>query len=558
MTTHNTGIEDQTSIKPLRLALRGTDLLRSEIYNKGSAFTERERDEFGLRGRLPFTVNTLEQQLERAYDQYQNRKSDIRKNSFLQSLKVQNQVLFYNLLTKHLEEMADAIAEYSHLFRQPEGLYISPPSVEKMEEDFLEACAGRELDLGSGGIGISSAKAVIYSLVAGIDPARTLAVVLDVGTNNPELRNDELYLGWNHDRVRGEEYDSFVDKFAKLVVTHQPQCLLHFEDFGVSNAQKLLDRYATKQAVFNDDIQGTGAVTLATLTSALQVTQSKLSDQRIIQFGAGSAGLGIARQIRDAMVLVDGTDPKVAAEKFWLVDKNGLLKKGLGDKIRSDIEEDFIRKEDDWGANDETHLLDVVKKVKPTVLIGTSTAKGAFTEDVIREMAKHTEQPIIFPLSNPTRLAECTPEDAQKWTNGKALVSTGSPFPPVDLGNGKKYTVAECNNALVYPGIGLGAIVSRAKRVTDKMIIRAAQVLGEMGPASADKPEASLLPDFADSQKVAVAIALEVMDQAIREGVADFDDKALLHDKDARKIYLESKLWKPEYREYVYDPDGRK
>ncbi|KAJ9122865.1 hypothetical protein QFC24_003903 [Naganishia onofrii] len=407
---------------------------------------------------------------------------------------------------------ADAIAEYSHLFRQPEGLYISPPSVDKMEEDFLEACQGRELDLivvsdgeqilgigdqGSGGIGISSAKAVIYSLVAGIDPARTLAVVLDVGTNNPKLRNDGLYLGWNHDRVRGEEYDSFVDKFANLVVTHQPQCLLHFEDFGVSNAQKLLDRYATKQAVFNDDIQGTGAVTLATLSSALQVTKSKLSDQRIIQFGAGSAGLGIARQIRDAMVLVDGTDPKDAAQKFWLVDKNGLIKKGLGDKIRSDIEDDFIRKEEDWGADEETHLLEVVKKVKPTVLIGTSTAKGAFTEDVLREMAKHTDQPIIFPLSNPTRLAECTPEDAQSWTNGKALVSTGSPFPPVDLGNGKKYIVAECNNALVYPGIGLGAIVSRAKRVTDKMIIRASQALGEFGPASADKPEASLLPDFA-------------------------------------------------------------
>lgn len=422
---------------------------------------------------------------------------------------------------------------------------------------------------------------MIYSLVAGIDPARTLAVVLDVGTNNSELRNDELYLGWNHDRVRGEEYDSFVDKFAKLVVKHQPQCLLHFEDFGVSNAQKLLNRYASKQAVFNDDIQGTGAVTLATLTSALQVTQTKLSDQRIVQFGAGSAGLGIARQIRDAMVLVDGTDRKKAAEKFWLVDKNGLVKQGLGNKIRSDIEDDFIRKEEDWGADDETHLLDVIKRVKPTVLIGTSTAKGAFTEEVIREMAKHTDQPIIFPLSNPTRLAECTPEDAQKWTDGKALVSTGSPFPPVDLGNGKKYTVAECNNALVYPGIGLGAIVSKATRVTDKMIIRAAQALGRMGPASAEKPAASLLPDFAgkfilrhpryrnaysavlsfdcpDSQKVAVAISLEVMDQAIQDGVADLKDDTLRNDKDARKKYLESKLWKPEYREYEYDPKGCK
>jgi malate dehydrogenase (oxaloacetate-decarboxylating) len=398
-------------------------------------------------------------------------------------------------------------------------------------------------------------------------------VVLDVGTNNPGLRQDDLYLGWDHDRVRGNEYTSFVDKFANLVVKHQPQCLLHFEDFGVSNAQMLLERYKSKQAVFNDDIQGTGAVTLATLTAALQVTRSKLSDQRIVQFGAGSAGLGIVRQIRDAMVLVDGTDEKDASSKFWLVDKYGLVKKGLGDKVRSEIEPEFIRQEEDWGT-DETHLLEVVKRVKPTVLIGTSTASGAFTEDVIREMAKHTDRPIIFPLSNPTKLAECKPEDAQRWTDGKALISTGSPFPPVDLGDGKKYTVAECNNALVYPGIGLGAILARAKRVTDKMIVRAAQVLGDMAPASADKPEASLLPDFAgesrwyrglfavftffvsDSQKVAEAIALEVMDQAIEEGVSDLKDEALLRDKEARKKYLEEKLWRPVYSEYEYDPEG--
>lgn len=349
---------------------------------------------------------------------------------------------------------------------------------------------------GSGGIGISSAKAVIYSLVAGIDPARTLAVVLDVGTNNPDLRDDPLYLGWDHDRIRGDAYTSFVDKFAALVIKHQRQCLLHFEDFGVMNAQVLLERYRRKQAVFNDDIQGTGAVTLATLTAALRVTGSKLSDQRIIQFGAGSAGLGITRQLRDAMVLVDGIDAKEAASKFWLVDKYGLVKSGLGDKIRKEIEPEFIRQEQDWGS-DETHLLEVVKRVQPTVLIGTSTATGAFTEDVIREMAKHTKRPIIFPLSNPTKLAECTPEDAQRWTNGQALLSTGSPFPPVDIGHKEKYVVAECNNALVYPGIGLGAILARAERVTDKMIVRAAQCLAEMAPASAENPNASLLPDFA-------------------------------------------------------------
>lgn len=358
------------------------------------------------------------------------------------------------------------------------------------------------------------------------------------------------------------------------MVKHQPQCLLHFEDFGVMNAQVLLERYKNKQAVFNDDIQGTGAVTLATLTAALQVTGTKLSDQRIIQFGAGSAGLGITRQIRDAMVLVDGTDNKDAAGKFWLVDKHGLVKRSLGDKIRHEIEPEFIRQEDVWGT-DETQLLDVVKRVKPTVLIGTSTASGAFTESVVREMAKHTERPIIFPLSNPTRLAECTPEDAQRWTNSKALISTGSPFPPVDIGDGKKYTVAECNNALVYPGIGLGAILARASKVTDKMIIRAAQCLGELAPASKEEPNASLLPDFAgelplrcasvqaevmfvDSQKVAEAIALEVMDQAIEEGVADLEDETLLRGKDARKRYLEGKLWRPVYSEYEYDPEGQK
>ncbi|RSH91897.1 NAD-dependent malic enzyme, mitochondrial [Saitozyma podzolica] len=568
------GTPQKQDIKQVRIALKGAAVLNDPRWNKGSAFTREERERLDLRGRLPFAVDTLEQQVERAYTQYKSRESDILKNSFLQSMKSQNWTLFYALLERHTTEMypviytpteADAIANYSHLFRRSEGLYLSPPEMDGMEAEFLDACEGRDLDLivvsdgeailgigdqGSGGIGISSAKAVIYTLAAGIDPAKALAVVLDVGTNNEDLLKDELYIGLREKRLRGEAYDQFVDKFVGLVRKHQSRCLLHFEDFGVTNAQRLLARFRKQHAVFNDDIQGTGAV-----TAAISVTKSKIEDQRIVVYGSGSAGLGIARQLRDAMRLSTDLSEEEAASRFWLLDKHGLIKKSLGDKIRDEIEQSFIRQEGEWG-NNEAGLLEVIKKVKPTVLIGTSTHAKAFTEEVVREMAKHVDRPIIFPLSNPTRLCEVEPKDANQWTNGKALIATGSPFPPVDTpGTEKKYVIAECNNALIYPGLGLGTILSRAKTMTDKMIVAGAKRLAELAPALKD-PDQALLPDFGDAAKVNLEVGLAVLEQAIEEGVAT--EKGLPKSMEERRKWADQKRWAPEYVEYVYDTEGER
>ncbi|OCF61308.1 malate dehydrogenase (oxaloacetate-decarboxylating) [Kwoniella mangroviensis CBS 10435] len=571
----------------LKVSLRGPAILNNPRFNKGSAFSREERDRLGLRGRLPFAVDALDEQVERAYMQYKSRETNILRNSFLASMKSQNWTLYYALLSKYLIEMfpivytpteADAISDYSHLFRRSEGLYLSPPEFDKMEEDFLDACEGRDLDLivvsdgeailgigdqGSGGIGISSAKAVIYTLAAGVDPAKALAVTLDVGTNNEDLLKDDLYIGrqihigYREKRLRGDKYDEFVDKFVGLVKKHQPKCLLHFEDFGVTNAQRLLARYRDQHSVFNDDIQGTGAVTLAALQAAIAVTKTKLIDQRVIIYGSGSAGLGIARQLRDAIVLESSdekkADSKKASSQFWLMDRHGLIKKSLEkNKVRDEVEDDFIRTEEEWGSGDEENgLLEVVKKVKPTVLIGTSTHTAAFTEEVVKEMSKHVDRPIIFPLSNPTKKCE-----AEQWTNGKALMATGSPFDPVDVpGKKKKYVVAECNNALIYPGLGLGAILSRSSQMTDSMIIAGSKRLAELAPAILkNDPDESLLPDFGDAPKVNFEVALSVIKAAQADKVAREED--IPKDEDGMRKWAEEKSWKAEYREYEYDPEG--
>lgn len=397
-----------------------------------------------------------------------------------------SQTLFFGTLARNLSELmptiytpteADAIAKFSHVFRRPLGaVFLTYPLQDSLEADFrshLRDLKGRkrEIDLvvvsdgeailgigdqGAGATGISTAKSVLYSLIAGFDPARTLAVALDVGTDNQALLDDEMYIGWRHKRVRGEDYYKFVDRFVSAVKAEFGHgTLLHFEDFGVTNAKVLLDKYRADWPVFNDDVQGTGAVTLAALYSALQVTGGKLEEQKIVCFGAGSAGLGIARQIRDAMVLDSKISKEDASKNFFMVDKEGLLTDKMKD-VREGLEE-FVQK--GWKAG--VSLEEVVAEAKPTVIIGTSTAAGAFSEKAIREMTKHCEQPIIFPLSNPTRLVEVKPEDARKWSDNKGLITTGSPFDPVDNGDGSKYNVAECNNALVYPGIGFGAVVAK-------------------------------------------------------------------------------------------------
>ncbi|KIP03624.1 hypothetical protein PHLGIDRAFT_26030 [Phlebiopsis gigantea 11061_1 CR5-6] len=560
----------------LRLAVRGSALLTNPRLNKGTAFTTDERRAFGLTGRLPHKINSIDEQCQRAWDQLETCGDDLAKNTFLQSLRDQNWVLYYALITKHLKELipiiytpteAEAIANYSHLFRRSEGLYLTLPEQDAMEEDFLEQTKGREIDLivcsdaeqilgiGDQGVGISTAKAAIYTLLGGIDPSKTLSVTLDVGTDNDDLLNDHLYVGWPHKRVRGDEYDIFVNKFVQLVRKYQPHTLLHFEDFGVTNAYRLLEKYREGHAVFNDDVQGTGAVTLACVMSAVGVTNTKLSSQRFVIFGAGSAGLGIARQLRDGVVQLDGLSPLEANKLFYLVDKFGLIHQGLGPEKIRDAVRDFVRPDDEWAgvqANEQgkISLLEVVKKAKPTVLIGCSTKAGAFTEEIVREMKKHVERPIILPLSNPSRLHEVKPQDAMDWTDGQALIATGSPFPACKLPNGKEYTVAECNNALIYPGLGFGAMLAKSRTLTDNMIIAGTQRLAQLSPALSN-PDDALLPDFGDAPAVNLEVGIAVAEAAIEEGIAGVEWQK----DDVREKAIE-KQWKPEYGVYIYDPDG--
>ncbi|KXN85994.1 NAD-dependent malic enzyme, mitochondrial [Leucoagaricus sp. SymC.cos] len=590
------------AIPVARIALRGEALLTNPRFNKGTCFTHRERQEFGLTGRLPSRINSLKEQVDRAYEQLSSRHDPLRRNSFLQSLKDQNWVLYYALVSEHLKELvpiiytptqADAIAQYSHLFRRSEGLYLTFSDQETMEEEFVEQTVneGREIDLvvctdaeailgigdqGVGGIAISTAKSIMYTLIGGLDPARSLSVMLDVGTDNEKLLNDRLYVGWKNKRIRGEEYDQFVDKFIQLVRKYYPHSLLHFEDFAAKNAYHLLMRYKKQHAVFNDDIQGTGAVTLACLMAAIGVAnkhehnkKGSLASQRYVIMGAGSAGLGIATQIRDAIVAADKLSKEEANDKFWLIDREGLvydigegMAKGVGE-VKGRLE-GFVRNADE-GWNGTVQLLDVVKKIKPTVLIGCSTAAGAFTQEVIQAMVDGgCERPIVFPLSNPSRLVEAKPEDIMKWTKGKALVATGSPFPPVKMKVDeveKEFTIAECNNALIYPGLGFGAVLAKAKEITDEMIVAGAHRLAELSPAIQTQKETSsgdyegeaLLPDFAAAPKINFEIGVAVAEQVIRERNSDVAKTMKVEEvRDKAK----EKVWVPLYADYEYDPKG--
>ncbi|KAF8324699.1 uncharacterized protein EI90DRAFT_3019455 [Cantharellus anzutake] len=544
-----------------KIGVKGDVLLETPYWNKGTAFTAKEREEFDLIGRLPYRVNTLDQQCERAWRQLEIRETPMRKNSFLQSLKAQNWVLYYALILRHLRELipiiytpteAEAISNYSTLFRRSEGLYLSFPNAHRMEEDYLSQTRNMEIEL------ISTAKAAIYTLVGGVHPAKALPVVLDVGTDNEHLLNDPLYVGWPERRVTGDQYDDFVDKFVQLVRRHHPHCLLHFEDFGVENAERLLEKYRETHAVFNDDVQGTGAVTLAALTAACHVTKSKLSHQRIVVYGAGSAGLGITHQLREAIIQETGLPHEEASKRFYLIDKAGLitesvarqthLRRGLLDFVRPDTEWTDVKKDD----NGAIRLLEVVKKIKPTVLIGTSTHGGAFTRDIVAAMSEGVERPIIFPLSNPSRLAEVDPKDANEWSDDKALLATGSPFPAVKMKSGKEYQIAECNNALIYPGLGYGSMISKARQMSNEMIVAGTQALAKLSPALRD-PDLSLLPDFEDARAANTEVAVAVATQAIKDGLADVDWGV-----DEVREKVEEKMWVAEYEEYGWDADGEK
>ncbi|KAF2168467.1 hypothetical protein M409DRAFT_65437 [Zasmidium cellare ATCC 36951] len=554
---------------PQDCALTGPALLHTPYLNKGTAFTSSERKEFDLVGLLPSAVNTLEDQVKRAYDQYSARRTPLGKNTFMTSMKEQNEVLYYKLIQKHLKEMfpiiytpteGDAIADYSRLFRRPEGCFLDVTmTAEQIETalgryggpediDVIACSDGEQIlgigDQGVGGILIAIAKLVIYTLCAGVHPNRTLPVVLDVGTDNHELLNDELYLGVKRPRTRGEEYDAFVERYVSACRKLYPKAYLHFEDFGLTNARRILDLYTPKIACFNDDVQGTGCVTLAAMYAATHVAGVKMKDLRVVMFGAGSAGTGIADQIRDAIAVESGKSKEEAVKQIWCIDKPGLLLQSMKDDL-TPAQHPYAKADGEWKDANQKSLLDVVREVKPHVLIGTSTRPKAFTKDVVQEMAAHVDRPIIFPLSNPTRLHEADPKDLFAWTDGKVLCATGSPFPPVETPDGKKREIAECNNSTTFPGIGLGVILSRAKLLTTEMLVAAVKALAAQAPALKD-PDAGLLPDIVDVRDISVKIAAGVIRQAEKDGVAQ-EEGIPKEDADLEE-WIEEQMWTPRYR----------
>ncbi|PHB55604.1 NAD-dependent malic enzyme [Bacillus toyonensis] len=550
----------------LETTLRGAEVLSTPLLNKGVAFTQEEREELGLKGLLPPAVLTLEEQARRAYEQFSSQPDDLLKNVYLTALHDRNEVLFYRILTDHLREMLPivytptvgvAIQRYSHEYRKPRGIYLSINDPSGIEDAFANIGATAEnIDLvvvtdgegilgigdwGVGGINIAIGKLAVYTAAVGIDPSRVLPVILDVGTNREELLNNPFYIGNRHPRITGEAYDEFIDTFVQAVNKQFPKALLHWEDFSSRNARKILDKYRHDVCTFNDDIQGTGAVSLAAVLSAVKASGVPLSEHRVVVFGAGTAGIGIADQVRDAMVRV-GLSDEESHNRFWCIDRNGLVTDNMEGLL--DFQIPYARKEaevSDWKQNGVIGLAEVVKHVKPTILIGTSTVAGAFKEEIIKEMASHVERPIILPMSNPTPLAEAKPADLIEWTEGRALVATGSPFEPVTY-NGVTYVIGQSNNALIFPGLGLGTIVVRASVMTDGMFAAAAEAVASMVDTS--QPGAPILPEVEELRNISELVAIEVAKVAVAEGVA----RENLSDNDI-KIAVKEAMWKPEYRQ---------
>ena len=544
-------------------SITGQRLLDDPLLDKGSAFPEDERRELGLLGLLPLHTSTIEEQLARVYENYQRKDSDIERHIFLTALQDRNETLFYRLLQQHVTEMMPIIytptvgegcRQYSHVFRRPRGLYISYPYRDEIlsllgnapaqSAEVIVVTDGERIlglgDLGVGGMGIPVGKLSLYTLCAGIQPAKTLPILLDVGTDNRELLSDPLYLGWRHERVRGKDYDDFIEAFVAAIQLKFPNVLLQWEDFSKQNAPRILERYRDRLCTFNDDIQGTGAVTVAGLLAATKLTHTKLSEQRIVILGAGSAAIGICDQISAAM-MVEGINELGARARLWLVDSQGLVHTG-----RTKVEPfkqkyaQPIEGTRHWTMDDPSQLSfsDVVKNVQPTILIGTSAQPGAFTEEIVREMAKHVERPVIFPLSNPTSKSEATPSDLLEWTEGRAVIATGSPFPNV-VYNGREIRIGQCNNSFIFPGVGLGVIASGARRVTDAMFVAAARVLSEFAPVLHD-PEAPLYPPLEQVHDISFKVALEVAREAQRVGLAEVDLNQL-------EQIVRGKMWTPRY-----------
>jgi malate dehydrogenase (oxaloacetate-decarboxylating) len=548
-------------------ARSGYELLNDPLLNKGTAFTDDEREEFELHGLLPPHVATLDWQVKRRLDAFRGLGNDLQKYIFLRGLQDSNETLFYALLTRNIEEMMPIVYTptvglgcqyFSRIFRKPRGLFLSLPLKDRIEKilghsryDKVEAIVvsdGERIlglgDQGAGGMGIPIGKLSLYVACAGLHPATTLPVLLDVGTDNSEHLNDPLYIGWRHERVRGEAYDELVETFVDAVRKRWPHVLLHWEDFAFGNANRLLAHYRDRLCSYNDDIQGTAAIAVGALLAAINVTGEPLGNQRIAVFGAGSAGTGICTLLLRAMIEA-GVDEAEARRRFHLVDRDGLMVDGMAG-LQS-FQTPFAQPRDrvaDWKLQSPNRidLTDVIDNAKPTVLIGTSGQPNAFSEQVVRGMALRVKRPIIFPLSNPTERSEATPQDLCAWSNGRAVIGTGSPFPPLNR-DGCDCRVDQTNNAYVYPGIGLGAIAVKARRISDGMFLAAARTVAALSPARHDV-NANLLPPLTDLRKISFAVAIAVARQAAAEGLADpRSDEELA-------AAVRAKMWEPVYAAY--------
>src|SRR5882757_1199255 len=562
------GLQKNPAAQPsiLMTPLEGHQLLSDSLLNKGTAFSEQERDEFGLHGLLPPRVATLGEQVSRRLQALRGFATDLERYSFLRDLQDTNETVYYALLTRNIEELLPIVytptvgagcQHFSSLFRKPRGLFLSLPHRKRIKQilanpqfdntEVIVVTDGERIlglgDQGAGGMGIPIGKLALYTACGGIHPSTTLPVFLDVGTDNDERLADPLYVGWRHERIRGEEYDAFVEEFITAATDRWPHVLLQWEDFAKSNATRLLERYRDRLCTFNDDIQGTAAVATGTLLSAIGVTGVPLTGQRIAIFGAGGAGCGIAGLLMAAMIEA-GVEPKTAASRFYMVDQDGLLVDGMNAIIS--FQKPFLQdrtKVAAWPIEQpgRVTLLDVVRNAKPTTLIGVSGQPGSFSEPIIRAMADINRRPVIFPLSNPTSRAEATPEDIQRWSQGRAVIGTGSPFPPL-VRDGRPFKADQTNNTYIFPGVGLGVIAVQARRLTDTMFMAAAKALAALSPARNDTGS-NLLPPVTALREVSIAVALATALQARKEGLTDLAE-------DRIEAAILAKMWSPTYLPY--------
>jgi malate dehydrogenase (oxaloacetate-decarboxylating) len=560
-------VSENGKLTKVEVGLSGYGLITNALLNKGMHFSEAERLDFGLHGLLPQGETTIDEQLLRAYKALQTKATSLGKYTYLRELQDSNETLFHYLVHRHLDEVlpviytpgvGDGCVFFSHIYRRPRGLFISYPCRNSIDEMLNNACFndtevivasdGERIlglgDQGAGGMGIPIGKLCLYTACAGIHPRTTLPILLDTGTNNPDLINDPLYIGWRHERIRGSEYDEFIDKFVKAVKKRFPNVLLQWEDFAKNNAAPLLERYRDQLCTFNDDIQGTAAVATGTLIAAMTVAKTKLKDQRVVILGAGSAGTGISDLIIRAM-MQDGISESDARSRFYLLDRSGLITDQSAHLL--DFQKPFAQPASilsRWKLETpgKVTLKDVVKNAKPTLLIGVSGQGGAFTEEVIREMATHVDRPIIFPLSNPTSKSEATPEDLLKWTDGKAIIGTGSPFGTVNK-NGKHFRIDQTNNSYIFPGLGLGIVAVQSRRVTDAMFMAAARALADCSPSKTDS-EANLLPLLSKIREISFHVALAVAKTAVKEGHSDCPENEI-------EQRIRQKMWTPDYLPYV-------